>query len=96
MRMLYRDVAQLGRALRWGRRGRGFESRHPDVPMSVNQPMCDIGRPRMLVYGYWLNLAERSVRDGESPGSNPGYPTHEKGSVSRERTTGRGLENRWG
>ncbi len=25
-----RDVAQLGRALRSGRRGRGFESRHPD------------------------------------------------------------------
>lgn len=26
-----RDVAQLGSALRSGRRGRGFESRHPDV-----------------------------------------------------------------
>ena len=25
-----RDVAQLGRALGSGRRGRGFESRHPD------------------------------------------------------------------
>ncbi len=25
-----RDVAQLGSALRSGRRGRGFESRHPD------------------------------------------------------------------
>ena len=27
---LYRDVAQFGRALRSGRRGRGFESRHLD------------------------------------------------------------------
>ena len=27
-----RDVAQFGRALRSGRRGRGFESRHPDHP----------------------------------------------------------------
>ena len=26
----YRDVAQFGRALRSGRRGRGFESRHLD------------------------------------------------------------------
>ena len=26
----YRDVAQFGRALRSGRRGRVFESRHPD------------------------------------------------------------------
>ncbi len=28
--LLYRDVAQLGSALRSGRRGRWFESSHPD------------------------------------------------------------------
>ena len=28
--IIFRDVAQFGRALRSGRRGRGFESRHPD------------------------------------------------------------------
>jgi hypothetical protein len=26
----YRDVAQLGSALDWGSRGRGFKSRRPD------------------------------------------------------------------
>ena len=29
--LFYRSVAQLGRALRSGRRGRGFESRHSDL-----------------------------------------------------------------
>jgi hypothetical protein len=28
--LLIRDVAQLGRALDWGARGRGFKSRRPD------------------------------------------------------------------
>ena len=30
IKIKYRDVAQFGRALRSGRRGRGFESRHLD------------------------------------------------------------------
>ena len=30
--LYYRSVAQLGRALRSGRRGRVFESRHSDYP----------------------------------------------------------------
>jgi hypothetical protein len=30
-----RDVAQLGSALRSGRRGRGFESRHPDSVKTI-------------------------------------------------------------
>ncbi len=29
--LLWRDVAQLGSALRSGRRGRWFESSHPDL-----------------------------------------------------------------
>ena len=28
---VYRAVAQLGSALEWGSRGRGFESRRPDI-----------------------------------------------------------------
>ena len=34
-----RDVAQLGRALRSGRRGRGFESRHPDHSSTLTGPV---------------------------------------------------------
>ena len=34
----HRGVAQLGRALRSGRRGRGFKSRHPDQPS--NRSSC--------------------------------------------------------
>ena len=33
-----RDVAQSGRALRSGRRGRAFESRHPDHFLSGDGP----------------------------------------------------------
>ena len=33
-----RGVAQLGSALRSGRRGRGFESRHPDNVLAVSRP----------------------------------------------------------
>ncbi len=36
--VIYRGVAQFGRALRSGRRGRGFESRHLDqIKKSANQ-----------------------------------------------------------
>ena len=34
---LYRGVAQLGRALRSGRRGRKFESCHADLFMDVTE-----------------------------------------------------------
>ena len=33
-----RGVAQLGSALRSGRRGRGFESRHPDWLVEMTEP----------------------------------------------------------
>ena len=33
-RFLFRGVAQLGRALRSGRRGREFKSRHPDFVLN--------------------------------------------------------------
>ncbi len=33
--MFFRDVAQLGSALRSGRRGRWFESSHPDWYLSI-------------------------------------------------------------
>src|SRR6478736_418037 len=33
-----RGVAQLGSALRSGRRGRGFESRHPDSLVEMTEP----------------------------------------------------------
>ena len=39
---LHRGVAQLGSALRSGRRGRGFKSRHPDTRRPVT---CSGGRP---------------------------------------------------
>ena len=41
-----RSVAQLGRALRSGRRGRVFESRH-----------FDFERVRILLKGFWLFFA---------------------------------------
>ena len=34
---LYRDVAQFGRALRSGRRGRRFKSCHPDQKRQTNR-----------------------------------------------------------
>ncbi len=37
MPFLWRDVAQLGRALRSGRRGRWFESSHPDLNLYIRK-----------------------------------------------------------
>lgn len=37
MLLANRDVAQLGRALRSGRRGRKFKSCHPDLQVPFNQ-----------------------------------------------------------
>ena len=50
MPFLWRDVAQLGSALRSGRRGRWFESSHPDFVVE-RQIIC-----QLLSYG--LNVAE--------------------------------------
>ena len=51
-RCLHRDVAQLGRALDWGSRGRGFKSRRPDQNMQVRGvpdfgpgPLFDLREP---------------------------------------------------
>ena len=38
-RCLHRDVAQLGRALDWGSRGRGFKSRRPDQGSPTELPV---------------------------------------------------------
>jgi hypothetical protein len=46
----HRDVAQLGSALRSGRRGRRFKSCHPDAFLSLNE------RPYTLK--MWMNLIE--------------------------------------
>lgn len=40
--MLQRDVAQLGSALRSGRRGRWFESSHPDWDKSLVQRVSEV------------------------------------------------------
>jgi hypothetical protein len=41
----FRDVAQLGSALDWGSRGRGFESRRPDQNVQVRRGFGDHPRP---------------------------------------------------
>ena len=41
----HRDVAQFGRALRSGRRGRVFESRHPDQAQSEMAVLFYILKP---------------------------------------------------
>ena len=38
VRLAHRDVAQLGRALDWGSRGRGFKSRRPDYFSNASSP----------------------------------------------------------
>ena len=38
VRLAHRDVAQLGRALDWGSRGRGFKSRRPDCFSNASSP----------------------------------------------------------
>ncbi len=54
-----RGVAQLGSALRSGRRGRGFESRHPDGETGVHSG----GHPFCVCEGRGLSVAgTHSVR----------------------------------
>ena len=77
-----RDVAQLGRALRSGRRGRGFESRHPDHPTHRRQALgglpfsvpgtagtCSTALMHWLGYGLCHQLPERSFFGGGLPGA---------------------------
>src|SRR6201992_459793 len=42
---VHRDVAQLGRALDWGSRGRGFKSRRPDWSEGFDLPLDGLWEP---------------------------------------------------
>ena len=57
-----RAVAQLGRALRSGRRGRGFESRQPDFPKLAIAPPPEAlnGRPERALSGMIGTPSRRS------------------------------------
>ncbi len=54
----HRDVAQLGRALRSGRKGRRFESCHPD------QTNVDRGTARIAFLGLFVLLLYNSYPPG--------------------------------
>jgi hypothetical protein len=70
MRRFGRCVAQLGSALRWGRRGRRFESYHTDQ-LSYYLP------PILLSVYPNFNLVAAIIAGGEGVlGSNPITPTN--------------------
>ena len=57
--MLYelRGVAQFGRALRSGRRGRVFESRHPDFSLLKAQALC----LRLIFFKYYGTIKREYI-----------------------------------
>src|SRR5271155_3133965 len=54
-----RGVAQLGSALRSGRRGRGFESRHPDLDMTRSKAVPAISVRGSVGYRSAVTLREQ-------------------------------------
>jgi hypothetical protein len=46
-----RDVAQLGRALDWGSRGRGFKSRRPDHEVRGQKGFRELSRDPFPIFG---------------------------------------------
>ncbi len=62
--MLLRCVAQLGRALRSGRRGRGFESRRID-----KKGFCPLGQKPFFIDTAMFKFM--TSRGAETVGSNP-------------------------
>ena len=66
-------MAQLGRALRSGRRGRRFESCHTDSLAGAPGILQD--KMSGYISGVWLSLVERYVRDVEVASSNLVTPT---------------------
>ena len=50
--LFYRSVAQLGRALRSGRRGRRFESCHSDFFIGIPQILENMGFAVFLLFFY--------------------------------------------
>ena len=93
----YRCVAQLGRALRSGRRGRRFKSCRIDslagapetlffkFPVFFNQTASQ------LHIDAWLSLVERCVRDAEVAGSNPVASTPYKTTGNTDKIKVSGL-----
>ena len=51
---VFRRVAQLGRALRSGRRGRGFESRHADVDIGKKKDRQGFCSVYFLKWKLWF------------------------------------------
>ena len=75
--MVFRGVAQFGRALRSGRRGRGFESRHLDqIKKSANQGFTVVcGLLFLPFYGSGIppkgaKMEQKFKRCGSKCGSN--------------------------
>ena len=54
VRPAHRDVAQLGRALDWGSRGRGFKSRRPDWSEGFRAPLFDLREPTGEPMELWF------------------------------------------
>ncbi len=72
--MTYRDVAQLGSALRSGRRGRRFESCHPDFfflgltrgpvfksPMAHHIIHKFKKQPEMAVFFVYIDMPQKEI-----------------------------------
>ena len=69
-------MAQFGRALRSGRRGRRFKSCRIDW-----QDLTATIHLYIIIHDAWLSLVERCVRDAEAAGSNPVASTTKKEAV---------------
>src|SRR2546429_6825934 len=66
---LQRAVAQLGSALEWGSRGRGFKSRRPDFPLSMTKDesqheccFCDESVPSQKLVTLSVFMGKRTNR----------------------------------
>ncbi len=89
-----RNMAQLGRALRSGRRGRGFESRYSDQsqgekPAAIKSiSNSNAGNEQTTcrfipAIGIWPSLAGRRTGGAEVAGSSPAIPTrHDMSNAS--------------
>ena len=78
-----RDVAQPGRALRSGRRGRRFKSCHPDSPSKTARRIC-------LRRAVFRSLRPRGTRDGTSSRRTSAAKSFATSCELGSHTSGRG------
>jgi hypothetical protein len=86
-----RDVAQLGRALRSGRRSRAFKSRHPDhffIPSPHKPVKRSISRLSLKIVSPVLSRGRGHLENGQvhgddHPADHPSQKHHHEGLQQR-------------